>query len=90
MYYSVIHYFTMQVSWFKADDTRRPITFGLFTITSDGRFSADFNQGTNEWLLTIQDVKPEDEGLYQCVVNSAEAWRMPNDIYLDVQNQELL
>lgn len=44
---------------------------GLFTYTSDDRFI--IRHGTlqsNDWALQIKHVTPEDEGLYECQVNT--------------------
>ena len=47
----------------------------------------DFNQRTNEWSLIIQDVKPADEGVYQCQISTKLAQKKAYDIKLNVKSE---
>lgn len=58
-----------QVTW-KRSDAVHPLTIGLFPFAPDTRISVDHNQRTNEWSLVIQDVRPLDEGIYQCQIST--------------------
>ena len=48
------------------------MTIGLFTFVSDTRVSAEHDRLTEDWNLIIDDVKPSDDGTYQCQINSKE------------------
>jgi len=59
------------VTW-RRDGDAHPLTIGLYPFAPDSRLSVDFNQRTNEWSLIIQDVTPDDEGVYHCQVTSKD------------------
>src|SRR6218665_1589712 len=42
----------------------------MYAFAPDTRISVDFNQRMNEWSLIIQDVRPLDEGVYQCQIST--------------------
>ena len=67
------------MTWRRQDESH-PLTIGLFTFVPDTRISVDYNQRTNEWSLMIQDVRPTDEAVYQCVISTKNV----NDKY-DIQ-----
>lgn len=47
-----------------------PLTIGLYPFAPDTRIGVDFNQRMNEWSLIIQDIRPTDEGVYQCQIST--------------------
>ena len=47
-----------------------PLTIGLYTFAPDTRINVDYNQRMNEWSLIIQDIRPMDEGVYQCQIST--------------------
>ena len=63
------------------------MTIGLFTFVGDTRVSVDYNQRTNEWSLIIQDVKPSDEGTYQCQISTKQDNMKSYDIDLNVKSK---
>ena len=75
----------VQVTWKKYDDVH-PLTIGLFTFAPDTRINADYNQRTNEWSLIIQDVRPIDEGVYQCQISTKNE-HDTYDIQLNVKSE---
>jgi Immunoglobulin I-set domain len=58
-----------QVTW-KRQDEVHPLTIGVYPFAPDTRIGIDFNQRTNEWSLIIQDIRPMDEGIYQCQIST--------------------
>jgi len=75
----------VQVTWKKFDDVH-PLTIGLFPFAPDTRISVDFSQRTNEWSLIIQDIRPMDEGVYQCQI-STKSDHDTYDIKLNVKSE---
>jgi hypothetical protein len=60
----------VQVSWVRRkDDELHLLTFGLYTYSSDSRYSLDY-LNPNDWRLHIQFANERDEGLYECQVSS--------------------
>jgi len=59
------------VTW-RRQGAAHPLTIGLYPFAPDSRLSVDYNQRTNEWSLIIQDVTPQDEGVYHCQVTSKD------------------
>ena len=57
------------VSWIRLKDFSL-LTVGLFTYTSDERFVVRLNDQGNDWCLSIKHVSLQDQGLYECQVNS--------------------
>ena len=46
------------------------LTVGRFTYTSDERFKALHQKGSDDWLLKIHYVQKRDEGAYECQVST--------------------
>jgi len=59
------------VTWRRQGDAH-PLTIGLYPFAPDSRLSVDHNERTSEWSLIIQDVTPQDEGVYHCQVTSKD------------------
>ncbi|XP_066988034.1 opioid-binding protein/cell adhesion molecule homolog isoform X1 [Macrobrachium rosenbergii] len=57
------------VSWIRGRDLRI-LTVGRYTYTSDLRYEAIHQDGTNQWTLRIKSVQPRDEGNYQCQIST--------------------
>ena len=75
-----------QVTWRKFGDIH-PMTIGLFTFESDTRVSIEYNQRASEWNLIIQDVKPSDESIYQCQINTKKDQYNFYSVYLHVKSR---
>ena len=76
----------LQVTWRKKSEAH-PLTIGLFTFVGDTRISVDYNQRMNEWSLIIQDVKPGDEGIYQCQISTKNEELNFYDVLLNVKSK---
>ena len=74
------------MTWRKLGDGH-PLTIGHFPFAADTRMSVDSNQRTNEWSLIIQDVRTQDEGVYQCCLTVKDRQEFTNDIRLIVRSQ---
>lgn len=59
----------LQVVWRKLDSSF-PLTSGTMTVVADDRFQIGHVNYKNQWDLMIKNVKPEDEGVYECQVSS--------------------
>lgn len=79
-------YIMLQVTWRKKSEAH-PLTIGLFTFVGDTRITVDYNQRTNEWSLIIQDVKPSDEGIYQCQISTKQDNLNTYDVRLNVKSK---
>lgn len=75
---------TKTVTWKRYNDVH-PLTIGMYAFAPDTRISVDFNQRMNEWSLIIQDVRPLDEGIYQCQISTKNE-HDTYDIKLNVKN----
>lgn len=75
-----------KVTW-RRQNQEHPLTVGLFPFVSDPRVSVDFNQRTNEWSLIIQDVRPDDEGLYHCEISTKHKKSFSYDVRLFVDSE---
>ena len=76
----------VQVTW-RRHEQEHPLTIGLFTFVSDTRISVDYNQRQNEWSLIIQDVRPDDEGVYHCQISTRHEHQLSYDIKLNVDSE---
>ena len=47
-----------------------PLAIGLFPFAADARITADFSIRSNEWVLVIEDVRSDDEGVYFCQIST--------------------
>ncbi|XP_042218261.1 zwei Ig domain protein zig-8-like isoform X2 [Homarus americanus] len=56
------------VSWMRGRDLRI-LAVGRYTYTTDLRYEALHQQGTNQWTLRIKSVQPRDQGIYDCQIN---------------------
>ncbi|XP_069997346.1 zwei Ig domain protein zig-8 [Penaeus vannamei] len=59
------------VSWMRTRDLHL-LTVGRFTYTSDQRFKAVHQSGSQDWLLKIHYVQHRDAGPYECQVSTTE------------------
>lgn len=57
------------VSWIRRRDLRI-LTVGRYTYTTDLRFEALHQTGTNQWTLRITSAQPRDQGTYECQISS--------------------
>ena len=71
----------MQVSWFRTRDLHL-LTVGRFTYTSDDRFKAVHQKGSDDWLLKIHYVQHRDAGRYECQVSTTPP--LSYSVYLSV------
>lgn len=84
----VDHLGTKTVTWRKSSQAH-PLTIGLFTFVGDTRISVDYNQRLNEWSLIIQNVKPGDEGIYQCLISSKDENLHHYNVQLNVKTVQV-
>ncbi|KAK8394323.1 hypothetical protein O3P69_006492 [Scylla paramamosain] len=57
------------VSWIRGRDLRI-LTVGRYTYTTDLRYEALHQDGTNQWTLRITSAQPRDEGTYECQIST--------------------
>ena len=62
------------------------LTVGRFTYTSDDRFRAVHQQGSDDWLLKIHYAQDRDRGAYECQVSTTPP--MTHTIYLDILGKQ--
>jgi len=53
------------VSWLRSD-TLHILSVGYYTFTTDPRYTADYQDKDDTWLLRIRGVKAKDGGTYEC------------------------
>lgn len=46
------------------------LTVGLFTYTTDDRFTALHSEGSDDWTLRIASAQVSDSGTYECQVST--------------------
>ncbi|XP_031621543.1 uncharacterized protein LOC116339666 [Contarinia nasturtii] len=56
------------VSWIRKRDLHI-LTVGILTYSSDQRFQAMHQEGSDEWTLKITSPQPRDSGTYECQVS---------------------
>ncbi|MPC57495.1 hypothetical protein E2C01_051477 [Portunus trituberculatus] len=59
----------LQVSWIRGRDLRI-LTVGRYTYTTDLRYEALHQDGTNQWTLRITSAQPRDQGTYECQIST--------------------
>ncbi|XP_063588901.1 cell adhesion molecule 2-like [Penaeus indicus] len=57
------------VSWIRGRDLRI-LAVGRYTYTTDLRYEALHQAGTNQWTLRIKSVQPRDQGTYECQIST--------------------
>ena len=57
----------LQVMWIRKRDLH-VLTVGLFTYSTDARFSALHSEGSDTWTLRIASAQRTDSGAYECQV----------------------
>ncbi|XP_069159513.1 hemicentin-2 isoform X3 [Procambarus clarkii] len=57
------------VSWIRGRDLRI-LTVGRYTYTTDLRYEALHQHGTNQWTLRIKSTQPRDQGTYECQIST--------------------
>ena len=68
--YILIEYpFIFQVSWVRYRDTSL-LSVGKFVYISDRRFKVLHEVNSSDWFLVIKSVTYNDQGIYECQVNS--------------------
>ncbi|KAK7066888.1 hypothetical protein SK128_008610 [Halocaridina rubra] len=77
-----VHYIVGKpVSWMRSRDLHL-LTVGRFTYTSDDRFRAVHQAGSQDWLLKIHYLQIRDAGAYECQVATTPP--MTHTVYLSV------
>ena len=61
--------FIFQVSWVRYRDTSL-LSVGKFVYISDRRFKVLHEVNSSDWFLVIKSVTYDDQGIYECQVNS--------------------
>ncbi|CAL4078501.1 unnamed protein product, partial [Meganyctiphanes norvegica] len=69
------------VSWIRARDLT-VLAVDLITVSTDTRIRMIHHDGTMEWFLEIHEVVAEDEGRYECQVNTHP--KISTKVYLHV------
>ena len=80
--------FVHQVTWRRYGDVH-PLTIGQSTFVADGRVSVDYVQRGGEWNLIIRDIRPLDDGIYQCHINTKDDQHNYHTVYLQVKGRRL-
>jgi len=80
--------FSPQISWVRKRDWTI-LTNGVFTITSDDRFSVRHSEGSFDWVLQIKFVQERDKGLYECQVGLWECVEGEENFQLFAANDEV-
>ncbi|XP_071526544.1 neurotrimin-like isoform X1 [Panulirus ornatus] len=57
------------VTWLRKRDAH-VLTVGLFSYTTDQRFTALHSEGSPDWVLKITSPQPRDSGTYECQVST--------------------
>ncbi|XP_068212786.1 protein amalgam-like isoform X2 [Palaemon carinicauda] len=57
------------VTWIRKQDVH-VLTVGLFTYTTDDRFTALHSEGSDDWTLRISSAQVSDSGTYECQVST--------------------
>ncbi|XP_068224621.1 zwei Ig domain protein zig-8-like [Palaemon carinicauda] len=73
------------VSWMRARDLHL-LTVGRFTYTSDDRFRAVHQSGSQDWLLKIHYIQVNDAGPYECQVSTTPP--MTHTVWLSIVEPE--
>jgi len=76
----------VQVTWRKLG-AMHPMTIGVSTFVSDRRVKVETVHRDNEWNLVISHVKHEDEGIYQCQINTKDDQSNFYNIYLHIKSR---
>ena len=76
----------MQVTWRRLGAIH-PMTIGSSTFVSDWRVSVEPVARDSEWNLGINDVPHDDEGTYQCQINTKDDQSNFYNIYLHINSQ---
>ena len=58
-----------QVTWLRKRDAH-VLTVGLFSYTSDQRFTPLHSEGSPDWVLKITSPQKRDSGIYECQVST--------------------
>lgn len=58
-----------QVTWIRQRDVH-VLTVGLFTYTTDGRFTALHSERSTNWTLRIDFAQKSDSGSYECQIST--------------------
>ena len=58
-----------QVTWIRKHDAS-VLTVGLFTYTTDGRFTALHSESSEDWTLRIASAQIADSGTYECQIST--------------------
>ncbi|XP_018023945.1 uncharacterized protein LOC108679741 [Hyalella azteca] len=69
MHCKVYHLGSRVVTWIRKRDSH-VLTAGLFSYTSDQRFTALHAEGSSDWLLKITSPQTRDSGIYECQVST--------------------
>ncbi|CAG5132324.1 unnamed protein product, partial [Candidula unifasciata] len=76
---------TRTIVWRRASDPN-PLTIGEDTYVNDRRFKVVHRKHSLEWNLHIQNVQPNDSGMYECQV-SARRRNIRQNIMLTVEDE---
>ncbi|MPC49550.1 hypothetical protein E2C01_043357 [Portunus trituberculatus] len=58
-----------KVTWLRKRDAH-VLTVGLFSYTSDQRFTPLHSEGSPDWVLKITSPQKRDSGIYECQVST--------------------
>jgi len=78
-----------QVTWRRLGAVH-PMTIGVSTFVSDWRVKVEPVRRDNEWNLVIDDVHHDDEGTYQCQINTKDDQSNFYNIYLHIKSGYML
>ena len=76
----------VQVTWRRLGAIH-PMTIGESTFVTDWRVTVEAIHRNDEWNLVISDVQYEDEGTYQCQINTKDDQSNFYNIYVHVKSR---
>ncbi|KAK4303052.1 hypothetical protein Pmani_024902 [Petrolisthes manimaculis] len=76
------------VSWIRQRDLHI-LTIGMFTYTSDDRFTVRHPEESEEWYLEISPVTFRDAGVYECQVSASPKIFLPVLLTVQVQQAQI-
>lgn len=79
-----------QISWIRSNDLQI-LTSGPLSFTADYRYSSEYpHGGPNNWGLIIKNVRPTDNGQYECQINTEPKIKLNATLIVRPEHQQLM